>query len=269
MESIVLKNPANFRDLGGIQTSEGLCVKPNRLLRSGELTNLTEQEKSLLADRFGVKTVVDFRVGSETKIRPDADLPGAHNIHIDIMKDAEKQAGIFANYQSIRSSEQAHAFMMLFYELMITNEAALCGYRQFLELVMKQQHGALLFHCFAGKDRTGVAAAMVLTLLGAEREAILADYLLTNMLRRKPNRELMEYERSRGKTEEEIAVLNEFLLVKEDYLQRVFAVAQEASGSFLQHLKRIFDISDKDIAALKERYLQPADEYERAFCAQA
>ncbi|MGI6175840.1 MAG: tyrosine-protein phosphatase [Christensenellales bacterium] len=259
MESIVLKNPANFRDLGGIRTSEGMCVKPNRLLRSGELTNLTEPEKSLLTDRFGVQTVVDFRVGSETKIKPDAELSGARNIHIDIMKNAERQAGIFANYQSICSSEQAHAFMVLFYELMITDEAALCGYRQFLELVMQQRQGALLFHCFAGKDRTGVAAAMVLTLLGVEREVILDDYLLTNTLRRKPNLKMMEYERSCGKTEEEIAVLNEFLLVKEDYLQRVFAVAQEASGSFLQHLRRIFDISDDDIAALKKNYLQPID----------
>ena len=68
---------------------------------------------------------------------------------------------------------------------------------ELLQLLLNTEEGSTLLHCFAGKDRTGISAAVILTILGASKDDIAADYLKTNQLRKKENEELLGQLRAR------------------------------------------------------------------------
>lgn len=246
----------NFRDLGGMVTQEGQIVKSRRLLRSGELVGLTAQDQAALVEHYRLKTVIDFRTASEAVKKPDDTLAGVQYINLDIMKDVEDLAPNFAIFDKVKHVTEAHAFMKQAYQAMVMDEGAREGYRIFLRQVIELTDGALLFHCFAGKDRSGVAAALLLTLLGVSRDQIMADYMLTNEMRLAQNKEITEKLIKIGKGPQELAVIDVALSVQPEYLQHLFDYTDERFGSFFAYIQEVLNVSDSDAALLKSKYLE-------------
>ncbi len=176
-----LTGAMNCRDLGGYPTSEGQLIRTNAIFRSDRLSHLTEDDQEELAS-YGIRTVVDFRTSAEAHrdvsrlwptVTTHAPLPIGDEIaqqteFIDRIRSGEitsiSVADVADSYIEMLS-DSGHQFV------------------SFLEIAADVDCWPLLFHCTAGKDRTGVAAALILELCGVERNLVLDDYELTNALR--------------------------------------------------------------------------------------
>lgn len=174
----------NFRDLGGYQTADGNSVKWGRVYRSAQLDRLTEQGIVQMI-KLDVKTVIDLRFEEETARYPTI-RDAFPNASIIAWQD-ESQGETFAQQSSdmkfswrdsLDSNDPAmvREAMRVNYPKKLYSHHAI--YRKML-LSIIDGNAPLVFHCAAGKDRTGVAAALILSLLGVSDETIVDDYLLT------------------------------------------------------------------------------------------
>lgn len=168
---IPLEKLYNTRDLGGYETRDKRRVRFGRLYRAGELYVATAHDKAALEAR-GIRTIVDFRGLPEAEQYPDIQPIGLQR-HVPLPIDA----GSLLELSRVGRDISGEGFMMNLYAAII--EAARPQYRELFRLISAEANAPLLFHCSAGKDRTGIAAALIYHALGVERETIYADYLLS------------------------------------------------------------------------------------------
>jgi protein tyrosine/serine phosphatase len=169
---VAFTNVFNFRDLGGYRTADGHHVRWHRLFRSDDLTNLDGADTQRFA-RLGIRTVVDLRHPEEIdvigRIPP---LPGFAYHHAHLVHPAWPER-TFAD-----TAERAEFVRERYREIL--DEAA-TGVGQTLRLIADAEAAPLVFHCRAGKDRTGVISAVTLSLLGVPDEDIADDYQLSEL----------------------------------------------------------------------------------------
>lgn len=248
--SLLLEGGINFRDLGGIVSADGRKVRERRLFRSGEMSRLTAGDVARLRE-WDVRRVIDFRDPGEVLGRPNVALPG---IRYEVMP-ANPEAGGGADLRRMAEAAVAggdpHAFMReLYARLPFENPA----YRHLLASLRRQEKGALVFHCMAGKDRTGVAGAIVLGALGVEREAIMEDYLRTGeMLAAFTAKELLALAKEVPETS--LPGMRVLLSVKEEFLNAMFAAIEERFGTWGAYLSHEFGLEGKSLEQLQESYL--------------
>ncbi|MBY7145119.1 tyrosine-protein phosphatase [Virgibacillus sp. NKC19-3] len=226
METLV-----NFRDLGGIATKDGKKIKRNKLLRAGQLVNLSDADKKELVQDHDLKLIIDFREQSEIDKEPDDEIEGVEYIPIDVLKSGRTNSIGKDNFSKVGSIEQGDRWMISVYEQLVLDPIAQEGYRLFLHKVMEQEEGSVLFHCFAGKDRTGIAAALLLTILNVDRPVIMDDYLQTNTSRQEANKHILQDLQKYNLNSESTKAIKKVLGVDQAYLQQAFdAIEKEYNG---------------------------------------
>jgi len=181
----------NFRDLGGYHTDDGRTVKWGQVYRSAQLDRMTEQGIIDMA-AMSIKAVVDLRFTDETKkyptilaAVPEAEILSWHD-ELTLENQSDHSGDVTAKSNDIQRSwkdsldtndpDQVREAMRVNYPKKLYSHRAI--YRSML-LRLSTGKLPLVFHCAAGKDRTGVGAALILSLLGVSDEQIVADYLLT------------------------------------------------------------------------------------------
>ena len=172
----------NFRELGGYRADEGKTVKWGQIYRGFPTGRLTTEADRARLDGLGLRLILDLRSGAEAAKLPDYVPDGARLVQICGLRDATGQEIDFSPNDIQRLVQSAPAGMsltQLMYRQMLT------GNKAFKELFRALEAGEtpILFHCTAGKDRTGVAAMLILLALGASDETICADYARTNLCR--------------------------------------------------------------------------------------
>ena len=182
---IHLKGTSNTRDIGGYQTGDLRTVRWQQIIRSENLSRLTANDFQQL-EEMGVKTVIDLRTDRERDQSPtvwQGDNPprfyhfpigDAHNDWFNAQRKMIKGNRF--------TEEQATEHMIEGYR-MIAEEGP-PSYRKLMELVLDQSNWPVLIHCNAGKDRAGVATALILEAVGVDRETIMEDFILTNEISR-------------------------------------------------------------------------------------
>jgi protein-tyrosine phosphatase len=176
---VPLQGGSNFRDLGGYRTADGRKVRRGAVFRSAHLGGLTDADRAALG-KLGVRTIVDLRGVNEAAETPhlveglDCRVIGAH-IEPGV---GEKIRGAVAN-----GTANPH-IMMQFLTDHYRDYPRRCapGFQKLFATLSDGAHRPLVFHCTAGKDRTGFASALLLTLLGVSWETVIEDYLRTNDL---------------------------------------------------------------------------------------
>ena len=170
-----LEGSFNFRDIGGYPTKDGRKVKWGVLYRSGDLSRMTKNDLDVV-NRLGIKKICDLRALDEIKNYPDPALNGAAWHHIPVIQadTSVKNVGdLMASHKHIISAD-----------FLVTMNREMAAYTQafekVFEIILDNPQEPLLFHCMAGKDRTGAVAALILKVLGVPRNIIIEDYLLTN-----------------------------------------------------------------------------------------
>lgn len=173
----------NFRDLGGYRSADGRQVIWGKIFRSAQLDRLTPRGISELAE-LGIRTVVDLRFSDETEkyptilsAVPKAEIISWHNEQEVGSADQSAEMKLIWR-ESLDSNDpaQVHEAMRINYPKKLYTHRAI-----YLKMLLRLSQGQapLLFHCAAGKDRTGVGAALILSLLGVDDQQIIDDYLLT------------------------------------------------------------------------------------------
>lgn len=248
----------NFRDLGGISSATGKKVRTGRLLRSGELSSLPQEDIRVLKEVCHLVNIVDLRTENERTASPDTEISGTHYTALDFFpgEAAGKADCSEDRLESMPSVEALHETMESTYVSFVADETVRSALHEFLRLLLRTETGATLFHCFAGKDRTGITAAVILTVLGVSKEAIMEDYLETNALRREANEQIIGYFQKQGKTGAVLDTIRAALCVEARYLERAYEAAEERYGSFEGYILDGIGLAESDWEKLRLMYLE-------------
>ena len=177
----VLVVEANLRDLGGLPTADGRTVRTGRLFRSGHLCDLDGPALATV-EGLGLRTIIDLRRPDETRNRPHPDLDGTEVVHVSVSADDNEFAVLANRMVSDPAAIPGPELVADYFRNSVRTR--LDKYRQVFDLATDPDRHPLLFNCTAGKDRTGFVGGMLLRLLGVAEDLAIADYLLSNDVRR-------------------------------------------------------------------------------------
>lgn len=180
VKKIKLSSTKNYRDIGDVQLKNGTVLETGKFIRGKTLFKVSDKDIKTLVDEYHLKTIIDLRTHKELKEKPNPIIPDVTTIHIPIF-DSEK-AGVSRDKKSISlESLKISLPMVEVYRSMADAECSK-NIKKVLETILslKEDQLPVMFHCTAGKDRTGVIAALLLKYFGASDEDIYDDYLFTN-----------------------------------------------------------------------------------------
>jgi len=175
-----LEGAPNFRDLGGYDAADNKQTIWRKLFRSQNLAKLTNDDVTKLKE-MGIKTVIDFRDDNEVQNEPSRLPEGVNIIRIPI--SAGNNNDSIAELRRLLMNGEADSLQIIAFMEYVNRNFAIDfapQYRDFFQILLRPDAYPVVFHCAAGKDRTGFASAIILTALGVDWNTIMSDYLLTN-----------------------------------------------------------------------------------------
>lgn len=182
---IELQGINNVRDLGGISVENNRIVTRGLIYRGSALADTTERDCDVLFGELGITRVIDLRCGWEVDASPDVEVPGVESLHIpfyDLEKVGIEYTEPAAGTKTVGRDVACEPSR--FYRS-LSNPLTVRQMREGLHAALDHAASgqAVYVHCSGGKDRAGIMALLILTVLGASDEDILDDYLLTNVAR--------------------------------------------------------------------------------------
>jgi protein-tyrosine phosphatase len=169
---VPLDGPANFRDLGGYETDHGKRVRSGLVFRSDSLSFMSEEDVRHVTEVLGLRTVIDLRAGKEVEQFTHGPLESLPVTvwHMPIVDETRNDASAWANGEIVSLDD---LYLMMLERF---------GHRfvAVLDIIAAGDTQPVVFHCAAGKDRTGLVAMLLLGILGVDPEIIAADYALTD-----------------------------------------------------------------------------------------
>ncbi len=248
--SVVLDGVHNFRDLGGYP-AEGGSTRWGLVYRADGLGRLTADDVAVLRTR-GLGAVIDLRTDHELaeRGRYPVDQHAVMFHHLPVL-DQTWQA------QDVPVVDSAHEFLMWAYRDML--RAGSGKIAQALILIADPEMTPVVFHCAAGKDRTGLVAAMLLSLLGVPDEYIAADYAKTaeGMIKMRAAWAAWAAEQGDEATEKMSEAPAHYFESPPEVMSELLAELRAQHGSVLDYLRSL-GVTDTQIAALRERLVEPA-----------
>jgi protein-tyrosine phosphatase len=247
-----LAGAPNARDLGGLVTVDGRRVREGVLLRSGALGRLRDQDLTALADRK-LAYVVDLRDRSEIAAAPPDRLPAGPAPVVRHIPVFDPRHPVFTYVSAVLMGHDVSAeappdgspgAMLAIYRWMVADAGARAGFAAAFRVIVEAAGEPLLYHCSAGKDRTGWLSAVILSVLGVDRATILADYLATNEYSRVTNETVIGAMRARGRVAHPEVVLPVFE-AREEYLAAAYAEADRQFGGMAGYLREGLGIDDQ------------------------
>jgi len=264
-----LEKVENCRDLGGIVTKEGYRIKNNVLFRAGLLSSATENDKEALRN-MGIKAIVDFRSLEEVGEKPDIVIEGVDNYNLLVNEEdmpgvsrKEKDKDHFVERvvkASMQNTNYFKEFMVECYRKLIRSEYSSGIYRQFLDLLLEEKYDKILWHCTAGKDRTGVAAIFVLEILNVDRNVIYENYVETNKHLGNSTDELVKYLHvliPDQKLADEIAKgFVAGLRAEKEFFDAAYDEMEKISGSVDSYLLQRLGVDEQFKMKLRNKFLE-------------
>lgn len=192
IERLRLKKLNNTRDLGGMPAAGGKVIRRGKLIRSGRLYKLPQDTVDALR-KMGLTTVVDMRTERERTENPSTVIEGVKYYHIPLTCTAttgithEKSMASTMFEESKRLKNEfgnADNYMQSMYEIILFSDFSRRQLKAFFDIVA-QEEGCILWHCAAGKDRTGIAAMLLEWLLGVDEELIVKDFVASDRFQRR------------------------------------------------------------------------------------
>ena len=240
--SLQLSGATNFRDLGGYAGQGGRTVRWRQLFRSDHLADLTTEDL-LTIERLGVARVFDFR-GKTERLAQACVIPGAVVHSLAIEPTVVQGLKILIDAGQLVTVDNAVGLMQQTYRDFVLDNSP--RFAEFFGHLLADD-APLVFHCTAGKDRTGFAAALLLEALGVPRAVILQDYLLTNDFYQMPTANPVGLPQD---------VLNVLWRVQVNFLDAAFEAVDADFGSVPRYLKEALGLDAQAQERLVALYLQ-------------
>jgi protein-tyrosine phosphatase len=260
---------SNARELGGYPTKDGKTVRKGVLLRTAALTDASQEELASLIEDYKLSAIIDMRASYELADDPEPVLDGVSQYNFKIMDEivmAQRAAAI----QDVLTDPNVNPVKRMIailesgvisdqmYVEFLQGDTGKAGFRDFFRVLLETPEGnAVLWHCTNGKDRTGVAAMLLLGVLNVDEKIIMDDFLLTNVF--------LEAEISAMRTQleqyiEDKAMLEELMVagkgVYAPYMQNAIDYIKANYGDIPGYVKAELGLADADIVKLKALYTE-------------
>ena len=228
----------NFREIRYQNMKTGL------LFRSDVLYHLNPKEKALLRDN-NIKVIIDLRGKDEVEHLKDTNIKAIKFINLPLLPEKkEDEPSPIVTIKHMTLPDMAFAYRQL------VRRDIKDSWSKIFNILLDNNSGPVLFHCSAGKDRTGVVTAVILTALGINKDIIYKDYLLTN---EKP----LYYKKMALEMDPESReIFLEYFQAKKEYLDAAFDEINKIYGSFDNFLLETCLIDNNKLAILKDKYLK-------------
>lgn len=256
-----LKGGRNFRDLGGYETSDGRRVKWGRVFRSGVMNELTDSDYDFLAS-LGIRTVCDFRASDERDVEPTEWRAGTidYVTFPDPEEDRESSPLSVLGQEGVTPEQVSNAMAEGYVGIAYQHASS---YRQMFDRLASGEI-PLAFNCAAGKDRTGIAAALLLTVLGVPRSTIVSDYGLSD--------DFVDYkaafmgEEAWAEAEDRDSpyaflyamppeLIEPLMLSDEKYIEAALEGLEREHGSVMSFIQQELDVTDIEIDSIRNALL--------------
>ena len=258
---------SNARELGGYKTLDGKTVRRGKLFRSGALTDATSEDIAFLKETYRLFAIIDMRASYETATAPEPKWEGIRSYRCKILDEQlmEQRTKPIAHILMDASADPIKKMVALLqsgivsdrmYAEFLQGQTGKEGYREFFSILLNTpEDAAVLWHCTHGKDRTGVAAMLLLGVLSVDEETIMADFLLTNAVFEQ------RLDRMRKRLDAYIDdknFLEELLVVDRgvcaSYMQNALQYIKEHYGDITGYVKAELGLAESDIAKLRFLY---------------
>lgn len=260
---------SNARELGGYKTRDGKTVRKGALLRTAALTEASREELDSLVKDYRLAAIIDMRASYELEEEPEPVVDGVAQYNFKIMDEqmmAQRAAGIYTlltdpNVDPVKRMTailEAGVISDQMYVEFLQGETGKAGFRDFFQVLLETPEGSsVLWHCTNGKDRTGVAAMLVLGVLNVDEETIMEDFMLTNVLFEEEISQMRNQYSAYIKDE---AMLDELMVmgrgVYAPYMRNAIDYIKENYGDIPGYVKAELGLTDADIAKLQALYTQ-------------
>ena len=245
---IPFRGAVNFRDLGGYRSRDGRRIRHGLVYRSDSLCQLDAEDHELLRS-LGLRTICDFRVGGEKRLRPDR-LPDGHGIDVrdlGLLPRGSKEMWQALNDRSIDGQGMVEE-MHKHYRLFVLEHSD--RFREMFDLMLTDGALPMLLHCASGKDRTGFAVSLVLSALDVDWETIAADYVVSDRYRR-------DLAQVGGEAMQSEAV-RMLLKANPEYLEASYRAIDENWDGLPRYFEDALGLGPVRLLELRERLLEPA-----------
>ncbi len=259
--SIGLKGVRNSRELGGYRTADGRTIRRGKLLRTAQLEKATPADLRRLSEHYHLNTICDLRIPTERLRAPDPRIDGVEHISLsplgigiptlDIHSKESTQALVHALKTGI-----VDAYMTNMYRMLVTEKTAIDAYHEMFVELLGADGKTFLWHCVDGKDRTGVAAALILSALGADREVIMADYLNSNRYNAKRVTETYKKVLDATHSVKLATDASTHPSVQKDWINHALDTIDREYGSMDRFLREQMGLTSEKTAFLREAYLK-------------
>ncbi|OMP32312.1 tyrosine-protein phosphatase [Mangrovimonas sp. DI 80] len=249
---IVLEHSFNFRDIGGIPTKDGKHTKFGMLYRSGEISELSKEDLAYM-EEIGLATILDLRSNYEIEEQPDIYPNGVNWLHMPIgnMDNKDPKAMLKQITDADPETFDGDAMMEQFSVEFVEHPEP---FKKLFQKIVEDGDSPILFHCSAGKDRTGFTSAFILYTLGVDKETIMDEYVLSNFYRYPHNESTIKKAATFYGIDERI--LRPLMGVKRSYLERGFKEIEAKYGSVDNFLQTEIGVDSLVQAKLRHRYLR-------------
>ena len=238
--TLPLEGASNFRDLGGLSTVDGRHIKWGKIYRSDELSQLTDSDLVYL-DTLQIKSVLDYRSRHEVRKCTDRALSSVQFYYSIPISSGAVKSSANPNNSNV---DTLVAQMQNMYREYIKDSDCLNSFRQMFKIVQYDLSTPTLFHCSAGKDRTGITIALFLFALGVSEEQIIKNYMVSKCHTPLKYREIVEkYPR-----------MEPIFTVEKSYIMSSFKEIKRLYGSIDFFLEKVLMVNKP---LLREIYLTP------------
>ena len=248
----------NFRELGGYEAADGRRVRRGVFFRAPALAGLKSLSDQERYRALGIRTVFDFRSSQERAAAPDPVFDGQTRVECNAIVSQGREVNfdledLFQNQE--RLQENLRMVDLQYAAMPFENPA----YHRLLD-ALRADEGPFLFHCSAGKDRTGVAAMLILKLLDVPDETVVEDYLKTNRYCAGSREMIFRALEPKAGRDAALQVSQIAAGVKEENIRRAMEAVRARYGSFDAYFAEEFGIRKEERVLLQGRYLEtPAD----------
>jgi len=266
-QSIPVSSILNAREFGGYLLPDGRRIKKGLLLRGASISRLSSEDAAILTKDYNLAVDFDFRTENECRRAPDIVPEGVKYMWLPaIDPQTEKMAGMslpaeayadLSHWLALNSdNSMVQNIARRLYTDMVINEYTQLQYAAFLETIVNTPEGAVYWHCSQGKDRTGIGAAVLLCALGADRQLIMKDYIISNEIYQAEVDAIIAEMVSKGVSEAAIPVIQTFIGVHPDYFIAALDLIDRQFGSLEGYVRGPLCMTDEDLRILRDRYTE-------------
>lgn len=249
-----MRQRLNLRQLGGLPAADGRTVKADKLFRSGELADLNAEELQLL-ESLGLAFICDFRTEDKGREVPTPAVLGAAYLQLPVAGANFGPKDIPRLIQALGAGENVVDPLPAVYRQFVTDESTRSVYTQLMRTLIEAEGRPAFWHCTAGKDRTGFAAAVILLALGADEETIIADYMLTAEYRLEASERILGQVSAVFTDERALGFVRGVLGVRPEYIAGALDEMRRVYGSTEAYLEQGLGVSREDREQLRHWYL--------------